>query len=138
LQYRCAAQGRALQLVPNMSDVEIAGRDAKNGQFIKGYKGGGRPAGARSKLGEQFVADLRDCWEKHGIQALERCALEEPSQFVRVIAGLMPRDLNLNIALDPTAFIETFRTACSLLGNPEPARLRRSLRKQPPVIEHDD
>jgi hypothetical protein len=98
----------------------------------------GRPKGSRNRLADSFISDLRDIWEAHGIQALEKCAVEQPEVLIKVVAGLMPRDLNLNIAVDPTVFIETFRTARSMLGNPEPPRLRRSLRKQPLVIEHDD
>jgi hypothetical protein len=98
----------------------------------------GRPKGSRNRLADSFLSDLRDIWEVHGIQALEKCAVEQPEVLIKVVAGLMPRDLNLNIAVDPTAFIETFRTARSMLGNPESPRLRRSLRKQPLVIEHDD
>ena len=79
-----------------MSDITSnAGRDQR-GRFIAGNTGnGGRPRGARSKLGEQFLLDLADTWNEHGVEALRRCAVEEPVQFVRVIAGLLPRDVNL-------------------------------------------
>jgi hypothetical protein len=113
-----------------MSDTAISeGRDAKTGRFLTGNNGGGRKPGSRAKLGEQFVSDLRDCWQKHGAQALERCALEEPAQFVRVMASLLPKDINLNVAVDVTEFANRFRTAMEMLGN-EPAlpRPRRSLR----------
>jgi hypothetical protein len=114
------------------------GRDPK-GRFLPGNTGnGGRPRGARSKLGEAFLEDLRESWNEVGAIALKRAAEEDPVGYCKIIASLMPRDLNLNVAVDPTAFVETFRTARSMLGNPELPRLRRSLRKQPLVIEHDD
>jgi hypothetical protein len=123
-----------------MSETEIsAGRDQRSGRFLPGNTGfNGRPKGSRNKLGEAFLEDLRESWNEVGAIALKRAAEEDPVGYCKIIASLMPRDLNLNIAVDPTAFIETFRSARSLLGNPEPPRLRRSLRKQPPVIEHDD
>jgi hypothetical protein len=90
------------------------------GQFVAGHIGvGGRKPGSRNKLGEQFISDLADCWQKHGAQALERCALEEPAQFVRVVASLLPREAELNIGVDValrTALdaATAFRTLASL------------------------
>jgi len=109
-----------------MSETEIinAGRDAKSGRFVSGNSGGpGRRVGSRNRLGEQFVADLREAWETHGVEALRRCAKEEPAQFVRVVASLMPRDLNLNVGLNAATFADTFMTAREMLGNAPPKRL---------------
>jgi hypothetical protein len=120
-----------------MSEITTNDRDAKNGRFIAGNSGnGGRPRGARSKLTTGFLEDLHSCWERNGADVLERVARDDPAALLRTVAQLMPSDLNVNLSVDPTAFVETFRTACSLLGNPEPPRLRRSLRKQPPLIDH--
>jgi hypothetical protein len=113
-----------------MSDtVEIAARNPK-GQFIAGHSGnGGRPRGARSKLGEQFVEDLRSVWETHGKQALIDCAENEPAQFVRVLAGLLPKTIDINATLDVTEFAGRFRSALQLLGNEaEPSKPRRPLK----------
>jgi hypothetical protein len=77
----------------SMSETN-ANRDRK-GRFITGNSGGGRPRGARSKLGEAFLEDLRNCWEERGAEALRRCAEEEPAQFCKIVASLMPRDLDL-------------------------------------------
>jgi hypothetical protein len=115
-----------------MSDITTTNdRDAKNGRFLPGNSGyGGRPKGARSKLGEAFLEDLRDAWNEHGATALARCATEEPAQFVRVVASLLPRDVDINVTatIDATSFAQRFRTALELLGN-EP---------QPKTIEHAD
>jgi hypothetical protein len=57
---------------------------------------------------------------------------------VRVVASLMPKDVNLNVALDPGEFAERFRSAQAMLGNDEPLRLRRSLRTVAPrTNEHE-
>jgi hypothetical protein len=114
-----------------MSETAIVtGRDAKNGQFVKGFKGGpGRGLGNRNKLGEAFLDDLRSVWETHGRQALIDCAENEPAQFVRVLAGLMPRDVNLNMTVDVGEFASRFRTAMEMLGNPpELPKPRKPLR----------
>src|SRR4051794_29537109 len=123
-----------------MSDtVETTGRDPKTGQYKVGHIGhGGRPRGARSKLGEAFVQDLQIVWEETGIDALRRCAAEEPAQFVRVLAMLLPKDISLTLSVDATAFADKFATAMSLLGNePEERRMRPMLPNQR-TIEHDD
>jgi hypothetical protein len=50
----------------------------ERGRFVSGNNGGGRPIGSRNKLGEAFLADLRETWEAHAKQALEKCATEDP------------------------------------------------------------
>jgi hypothetical protein len=123
-----------------MSEITDSDRDARTGRFLSGNVGGpGRERGSRSKLGSAFLEDLRDAWNEHGATALARCATEEPAQFVRVVASLMPRDVNINMAVDVTDFATKFRTACELLGNTEPPQPRRPLRTiAPRTIEHDN
>jgi hypothetical protein len=118
--------------------VDIAEQRDRGGRFVNGGKPGpGRPKGARSKLGEAFLEDLRDAWNEHGATALARCAQEEPGQFVRVVASLMPKDINLNVAVDATTFADRFRTALELLGiEPAPPRPHHPLPGQPRMIEH--
>ena len=121
----------------NMSETTVIERDAKNGRFKTGNIGGGRKPGARNKLGEAFLEDLRDSWLECGATALKRCAEEDPAAYCRIIANLLPRDVNLNVAVDVSEFANTFRHALEMLGN-EPAlpKPRRSLRKEPRVIDH--
>jgi hypothetical protein len=121
-----------------MSEIAKSDRDS-TGRFKSGNVGGpGRKPGSRNKLGEAFLEDLLDAWNEHGATALERCATEEPAQFVRVVASLMPKDINLNVALDPGEFVERFRSAQAMLGNAEPPGLRRPLRTiAPRTIEHE-
>jgi Family of unknown function (DUF5681) len=64
-------------------------------QFKPGQSGNpkGRPQGSRNKLSEEFVADLHAAWQLFGRPALMTTALTEPSVFVRVVASLMPKEL---------------------------------------------
>jgi hypothetical protein len=124
-----------------MSEVEIISepntieRD-RGGRFVIGGKPGpGRPRGARSRLGEAFLEDLRDAWNEHGATALTACAINEPGTFCKIVASLLPRDINVNVAVDPRGFVEKFRSAVALLGNDPPQRLRKPLPGR--VIEHD-
>jgi hypothetical protein len=127
-------------MIACMSDTTTAAdRDAKTGRFLTGNGGGGRKPGSRNKLGEAFIADLRDAWNEHGADALRRCATDEPGQFCKIVASLLPRDVNLNVGVGAADFATKFRTAMALLGNePELRQTRRPLPNQPLLIEHDD
>jgi len=37
---------------------------------------------------EQFIADVYDAWEEHGVTALECTALEQPDKFAAICARL--------------------------------------------------
>jgi hypothetical protein len=122
-----------------MSEITTAnGRDARSGRFVAGNSGnGGRKPGSRNKLGEQFLSDLRDVWQSHGIQALEKCAEEEPGTFCKIVSSLLPKSVDINLNVDAQGFVEKFRNAVALLGNdPPPARARRPLPGR--LIEHHD
>lgn len=57
----------------------------------------GRPKGSRNKLGEAFIAALHDDFQEHGIKAIETVRTEKPDQYLKVIASILPKDVNLNI-----------------------------------------
>ena len=72
---------------------------------------------ARDQL-RAFVADVQASWEKHGAEVLERVAREEPGTYLRIIAGLMPKDVRLDVSVDPVGFAQNFRDAVRLLHEP--------------------
>jgi hypothetical protein len=123
-----------------MSDTEIVTeRDNKSGRFLSGCKPGpGRSRGSRNRLADAFIQDLKAAWETHGASVLERVARDEPAALLRTIAMLMPRDLNLNIAVDAAGFAEKFKTAQAMLGNSEPPPQRRALPRGLPVVINND
>jgi hypothetical protein len=55
----------------------------------------GRPKGSRNKLSEDFVAALYDDFQEHGSAAIAACRAEKPDVYVRVIAGLLAKDVNV-------------------------------------------
>jgi hypothetical protein len=58
----------------------------------------GRPRGSRNKLGEAFIAALAEDFAEHGPAVIERVRIEKPEAYLKVIASLLPRDLNLNVS----------------------------------------
>src|SRR6187397_1489140 len=57
----------------------------------------GRPKGSRNRLSEDFVAALYDDFQDHGSAAIAACRAEKPDVYVRVIAGLLPKDVQLKV-----------------------------------------
>ncbi|MBX5143199.1 hypothetical protein HJB79_31315 [Rhizobium lentis] len=57
----------------------------------------GRPKGSRNKLGEQFIEDLYADWQANGVETLQRVREEKPDQYLKVVASILPKDLNVNI-----------------------------------------
>ena len=73
-------------------------KDERTGRFLTGnIGGGGRPKGARNKLGEAFLDALHEDFNEHGQAAIVQVRTEKPDQYLKVIASILPRDLNVNI-----------------------------------------
>src|SRR5260370_39621025 len=51
----------------------------------------GRPKGSRHGLSELALRALCADFEAHGAAAIERCRSEHPDVYVRVVAGLLPK-----------------------------------------------
>jgi hypothetical protein len=121
-----------------MSDTTTAADRDRRGRFLTGAKPGpGRPRGARSRLTESFLDDLSCAWSEHGKEALRKCAVEEPSTFVRVVSQLLPRDIDLSLTADVNLFAASFETACQALGVEAPVKRRPLQGRKVEVIEHD-
>lgn len=56
----------------------------------------GRPVGSRNKLGEAFLAALHLDFQEHGTSVIERVRIEEPAQYMRVVAGLLPKEVKID------------------------------------------
>src|SRR5262245_48593252 len=48
---------------------------------------------SRNKLSEDFVAALYNDFQEHGSAAIAACRAEKPDVYIRVIAGILPKDM---------------------------------------------
>lgn len=73
--------------------------DAKTRQFVAGTKAGpGRKLGARNKLSESFMAALLRDFDEHGVQAVETVRCNEPSQYLKIIASILPKQAEIQVS----------------------------------------
>lgn len=77
--------------------MESGEKRDENGRFIVPPKSPGRPKGARNKLGEAFIEALHDDFNEHGVAAIQTVRSEKPDQYLKVIASLLPKEMNLNV-----------------------------------------
>ena len=104
-----------------MSEESSSTSRDDHGRFVNGGKAGpGRPRGSRNKLGEEFLDDLIAEWRANGKNALALCAAREPTQFVKIVSNILPKEvlsmaLNVNASFDFTevedarAFLAAYR-----------------------------
>jgi len=55
----------------------------------------GRPKGSRNVLVEDFVAALQKDFVEHGEQAIAEVREKATSTYLRIVASLVPKDINL-------------------------------------------
>jgi hypothetical protein len=67
-------------------------------RFEPGNPGGGRPRGAKNRLHRAFIDALHDDFQEHGPAAIRICRTEDPTNYLRVIASILPRELTIETA----------------------------------------
>jgi len=71
--------------------------EKKPHRFQPGQSGNpaGRPKGARHKLGEAFLLALQKSFEEGGAEAIEKVKAEKPDQYLKVVASILPKEIEL-------------------------------------------
>ena len=81
------------EIPKEMAIKQDGGRDPTTGQFIKGWKGGGRPKGSKDKLNQQVIGTLERIWQIRGDEIIEHLAAEKPEVLAGLVAKLIPQSL---------------------------------------------
>ena len=82
-----------LALAGDTKEMLMSERNTETGRFLTGNSGGGRPKGSRNKLGEQLLEALAQDFTEHGQQAIVACREEKPTEYVKVVVSLLPKEL---------------------------------------------
>lgn len=71
------------------------GNALKPFQFKPGQSGnpGGKPLGARNTLSGNFLKTLAADFDKHGAKTISRARNADPLGYVKVVAGLLPKQM---------------------------------------------
>ena len=56
----------------------------------------GRPKGSRNALGEDFLSALHADFKEHGEAVIATVRTEKPAEYLKVVAGILPKELNVN------------------------------------------
>ena len=91
----------------------------------------GRPKGARNRLGTQFLEALEADFNQFGPQAIALVRERKPDIYIRVVAGLLPKEANINVEANE-AFVELWRRISDGLGD----ELADRLDEEPLVVKH--
>lgn len=77
------------------AEPEITPEKQRNALWKPGQSGNpaGRPKGARSKLGEAFLAGLLADFSKHGVIAIEEVREKRPHEYLKVVASILPKEI---------------------------------------------
>jgi hypothetical protein len=76
-----------------MAIKQVEGRDPVSGQFVAGWKGGGRPKGSKDKLNQQVIATMEKLWKARGEEIMEHLASTKPEVLAGLVARLIPQSL---------------------------------------------
>jgi len=57
----------------------------------------GRPTGSRNRLSENFLVDLLAVYSEHGKAAIEAVAVNQPAEFLKIIAKLLPKKAEIEV-----------------------------------------
>ena len=96
----------------------------------------GRPKGSRNALGEAFISALHEDFKAHGVKVIAQVREEKPDQYLKVVASILPKELNVNTnALGEMSDDELAATLAAIrdLATTVDAQIARAGNGAPPV-----
>jgi hypothetical protein len=57
--------------------------------------GGGRPQGSKNRLQTKFLYELAEDFAINGAGVIKICRIEKPVEYLRIIASVLPRELQI-------------------------------------------
>ena len=77
----------------------------KETQWKPGQSGnpGGRPVAARTRLTAAFLNKLAEDFDTHGKKAIENCRKDNPAAYIKAIAALCPKEIELKRPMEDMA-----------------------------------
>jgi hypothetical protein len=75
-------------------------------RFSADNPGRAKRKGARDRLSAAFLTTLADDFDAHGKSVVEKVRTEDPATYLRVMAGVLPKELEVSRPLDDIADAE--------------------------------
>ena len=109
----------------------------ERGRFLAGNSGnGGRRRGSRNLLAQAFIDALHDDFSQNGVSAIEIVRRTKPDVYVRVVAAILPRELDVALSINHS-LSEEYARALSYADALKVLRAAREMvgAEEPPMIE---
>jgi hypothetical protein len=70
--------------------------------FAKGESGNpsGKPVGSRNRIQGEFLKALAEDFAEHGREAIIQCRITKPDAYIKVVATLIPKSLEIKRPLE--------------------------------------
>jgi hypothetical protein len=115
---------------------KTARKQRRGRPFKPGQSGNpeGRPKGARNRSSSQFLEALEADFNQFGPDAIALVRRKSPEVYMRVVAGLLPKEANINVEAGE-AFIKLWGKISDGLGDELAASLDEE-QEQPAPVRH--
>lgn len=108
---------------PGNPNIVSAGKET---QFKPGNMAnpGGKPVGARNRLQGDFLRELSEDFAENGRTAIIDCRTNKPDVYIKVVASLMPKELEIKRPLEElsddelASLVDTLRSSLEVKAHP--------------------
>jgi len=97
-----SGQGDDIAEIPQKQGIFGYKKAPTANQFKPGQSGnpGGKPVGSRNRLQGDLMRALSEDFAAHGKAAIAQCRTEKPDVYLRIVASLMPKELEAKRPLE--------------------------------------